>query len=886
MNTKKSLAALITLALLASLFFILLPSLADSAPPVKRPTPTVMPAPASVAQAGPQAICPGCADLIVESISTDPITPTAGVTATINVVIKNNGDGAVFGNFYVDLYISPKEPPVAFLPGDVAWGCQSWYVPPHAAWQLTTTHRFTDTNTFALYAQIDTGNDVTETNELNNVLGPVNITVESTGRIEQSSHQDFQLGLASGLDLSHPDGVIRAGIFEEPWADVGVTTTSVYSPDVMINDVIGTYSGTTLLPTTVEQVKPSIIAADENTIYSVWQDGRHGGTYNNRIYFSRSTDRGVTWSPNVSITQDIPVSTVVNQLAPRIGFDSVTGKIHVVWQDNRNGHYDIFTSSSADAGVTWSPSVKVNDEGGIPNSAKLHPGMVISDGGYIYVTWQDQRNGNDDIYFTRSEDGGATWPFPNIRVTDDPLSTSQEQRNPAIGLGWLAKTPCCDLMRRVIYVGWEDWRDPDHPEIYVSRSRDGGETFGVDVPVELPGGQSYRVAPSLLTWPTTSVYTKEEHIGSMTYYRVVTAVVDIVHVAWQEGKDENADIYYAYSWYSYDEDALRNEPPPWPYEFFFRPKIRVNGYFIDSEYAMPPEPKQRWPIEPTWQGEVQLTKAYSRVYCGDTDTTYHEGVYIAWSDGRSYDRERRDIYMARVGHPTDTQEDVTKHVLVCNNNEVVNSNAKLYAYRDDPNQYALVKPANVRQSNPSITAFTTTATITSVDQVYVAWDDDRWDTPLQTGTRRNRDIFLARTLLDPCVLTGYCQTSSCPVAPYGVYISPVFDTGSNATTWYTLDWWGATGGQTPIFFQTRTGTTRLAPKGNVAANGWTTWSGPGPDNVHTAPGQHIVSPPGRYIQYKLIIDGADRATAVTKVVIHYEDMRSRVFLPLVVRELQ
>ena len=272
-------------------------------------------------------LCPECPDLIVQSITTDPAVPTIGVTATIRVVIANVGVSDVPDghNFFVDLYVRPAVPPEGFQPGDFTWGAQSWYVPAGGTWVLTTTYRFMDVNTYALYAQIDTDNVISETNQLNNVLGPVGIGVQSSAIFQQSTHQDFQYGLASNLDLSHPDGVVTAGYFQPSWQDAGVGATSVYSPDTMINDVIGSYSGGNLLPTTVEQVRPSIVADQDENIYTVWQDARYGGTYNNRIYFSRSTDGGATWSANTSLTPEIPASTVVNQLSPRIAIRQCHG---------------------------------------------------------------------------------------------------------------------------------------------------------------------------------------------------------------------------------------------------------------------------------------------------------------------------------------------------------------------------------------------------------------------------------------------------------------------------------------------------------------------------------------------------------------------------------
>ena len=78
--------------------------------------------------------------------------------------------------------------------------------------------------------------------------------------------------------------------------------------------------------------------------------------------------------------------------------------------------------------------MRVNDDTVSGNAHKLNPSIEVL-AGSVYVAWQDQRNGNDDIYMTHSEDGGATWPFQNTFVTDDPETTLQDQRGPSIGLG-------------------------------------------------------------------------------------------------------------------------------------------------------------------------------------------------------------------------------------------------------------------------------------------------------------------------------------------------------------------------------------------------------------------------------------------------------------------
>ena len=45
------------------------------------------------------------------------------------------------------------------------------------------------------------------------------------------------------------------------------------------------------------------------------------------------------------------------------------------------------------------------------------------DNGHIYVTWENDKNGNKNIYFNRSDDYGVTWLANDIRLNDIRLDT-------------------------------------------------------------------------------------------------------------------------------------------------------------------------------------------------------------------------------------------------------------------------------------------------------------------------------------------------------------------------------------------------------------------------------------------------------------------------------
>jgi hypothetical protein len=684
--------------------------------------------------------------------------------------------------------------------------------------------------------------------------------------------------MASSLDGSHPEGVLRRGIFIEPQAEPGV-----YNPDAQVDHPPLPPSH----PNNVTQVKPALTSNGSGTLFAVWEDGRNGGVYNRDVYFSRSADGGVTWlSPDVRVIDD-PVAHVENQVSPDIVWDpthgGANGRLYAVWQDGRRGscpaacNYDIYFAYSDDLGNTWLPAganndIRLNDDVG--TAAQLNPSIAVGPppGGVgpnrVYVVWQDQRNGNDDVYLARSDDGGISWT-PNYFVTDDPDMTAQNQTAPTVGV---------ENQFGIVYVGWEDWRNKLHPEIYVMWSWNGGQTFGIDIPVSVPPAQSYRTAPTLRAHTTIELVEQLDPVTGLTY--TVEAAVSVVHVAWQQGRDDTADVYYSYATY----DHFEPDTCPYPYDFCFAPAQAISGFVADSAYVRPPDDTSVWPIEPSWQGEVTLDLVPDNVYhtyCHFASTqVYSKGVMIAWSDARSFDDWRYEIRTRRVASP----EGNPKVYERCEDQfeGMINGNPKLVALRDDADKYELYKPAATGQHNPYI----------RVDEagIWVVWDDDRADDPSVQNSVRNRDIFAARMATPD--QGNYTEQ--------GIYISPVIDGGIAAPQWYVLSWWGATQHQGDLLLQTRFGNTRTPPQDDVAANGWTRWTGNassgaymGPGcNVSTrrgvgcyydAPGRHIVDPAGNgwfgcgtscpgpypYIQYKVIIRGASRLTALSQVTIHY-----------------
>ncbi|MBT8378969.1 MAG: T9SS type A sorting domain-containing protein, partial [Ignavibacteria bacterium] len=195
-----------------------------------------------------------------------------------------------------------------------------------------------------------------------------------------------------------------------------------WSDAITISDISGNCIDDDL---TTEGAVPCI--GPNGEIYVSWA-GPEG------IVFDKSTDGGATWGTDVFVNSmpggwAFNVSGISRCNGMPITMCDLSGSpynghIFIVWSDQRNGatNTDIFMSKSTDAGETWSPQLKINDD----NTAR-HQFFVWSDidqsTGHIWCAFYDRRNttGVDtDVFVAKSTDGGAT--FENFKVSESSFT--------------------------------------------------------------------------------------------------------------------------------------------------------------------------------------------------------------------------------------------------------------------------------------------------------------------------------------------------------------------------------------------------------------------------------------------------------------------------------
>ncbi len=204
--------------------------------------------------------------------------------------------------------------------------------------------------------------------------------------------------------------------------DAGIT----WSIPVVVSDIKGNAQGGNY-----SDHAPMPAIGPNSEVYVTWW-GPDG------LMFDKSTDEGLTWLENdINVTgfhinwlvfnvpgvQIVPGFPIINcDLSSSI----YNGNIYICWTDQRSGYLDtdVWITKSTDGGISWSSSVRVNDDP--PNRHQFFAWMTIDQtNGYLYFIFYDRRNYSTletDVYMAVSSDGGDS--FLNFKISESPFTPS------------------------------------------------------------------------------------------------------------------------------------------------------------------------------------------------------------------------------------------------------------------------------------------------------------------------------------------------------------------------------------------------------------------------------------------------------------------------------
>jgi hypothetical protein len=169
-----------------------------------------------------------------------------------------------------------------------------------------------------------------------------------------------------------------------------------------------TLNGVAISTSTGSQDYPQIISDNSGGAIIAWQDSR-SGIYD--IYAQRVDSSGTPlWTTN-----GVAVSTSTdNQYLPQLVSDSSGGAI-ITWYDHRNGNYDIYAQRIDSSGTPlWTLNgVAISTSTG----SQDYPQIISDNSGGAIIAWQDERNGNYDIYAQRVDSSGTPlWTTNGVAV--------------------------------------------------------------------------------------------------------------------------------------------------------------------------------------------------------------------------------------------------------------------------------------------------------------------------------------------------------------------------------------------------------------------------------------------------------------------------------------
>jgi hypothetical protein len=266
--------------------------------------------------------------------------------------------------------------------------------------------------------------------------------------------------------MDHRNFVLVAAFFVLPLS-APAQQPYQFLPDVRVNDdPVSTYYHNTGF------TNGHSIGLYQGVPFVLWTGEQEDGIHPH-IYLSKSTDRGGTFLPPVRVDRSVGI---YSGRYPSLLIDT-TGVIYAAWMDSSTSIDHLYVARSTDGGGSFTLPVRADSNGGL--NPQL-PALAVNSRGTLYVTWsgwQDSLYTATNIYLSRSTDGGATFNRA-IRV-DSTLNLRAAASS--IGVDSVG----------TVFLAWRDNRSgSSYYHVYFCKSTDGGNTFSQVVEVDLPGPYS------------------------------------------------------------------------------------------------------------------------------------------------------------------------------------------------------------------------------------------------------------------------------------------------------------------------------------------------------------------------------------------------------------
>ncbi|HFD40241.1 MAG TPA: hypothetical protein ENJ31_10415 [Anaerolineae bacterium] len=387
------------------------------------------------------------------------------------------------------------------------------------------------------------------------------------------------------------------------WSDdQGIT----WSDPITVNETYGNRG--------INDQKHPAVATSGDYVVVAWQDHRGSSfdIYVQTFFYTGSTMRRCdangdcttecvsaddTWC-NKRVDTD---ANEKDQILPDVAVDPEEDTFYIAWQDQRYGNDDIFAVRSyidSHGNLIWGDDTRISDDPGTSRQANpsidavrsiritgfdytVDPGpppeVVVTHvysepATYIVVAWEDEREGDADIYLTYSDDGGETFAA-DTRLNDDKAANTSNgiaQRVPATAVSgpWIKEVTLLfptiyglveDQVRvpvTTFHVTWQDFRHSTNPskdndpDIYYMALTTQPDAEPPWVPVvEEETAQTQVNVDDARSWQTSPVWQGEPDVeANLSGTTLQDTEGYNAYVIWSDGRNyggefENLDIY-------------------------------------------------------------------------------------------------------------------------------------------------------------------------------------------------------------------------------------------------------------------------------------------------------------------------------------------------------
>lgn len=214
------------------------------------------------------------------------------------------------------------------------------------------------------------------------------------------------------------------------------------------SDYGATWDSIRELPNPPQQHVVEDMVAVDSSVHIVT---RRFGTVTEEVGYLGSSDRGLTWSPEIYLSSVDSWYTQGRSIAAAPG-----GEVAVCWVDRKYGQWTGYSGSllvrlSTDGGTSWSQETMVST---IPSAV----GSAVSFGdNRLSFVWDDERSrgASRRVFFRRWVPGGTAWCPETELSAGDTISTASLNPSVAVGNG-------------TVYVAFSV-RPPSPDQIYLRR---------------------------------------------------------------------------------------------------------------------------------------------------------------------------------------------------------------------------------------------------------------------------------------------------------------------------------------------------------------------------------------------------------------------------------